>query len=122
MDKRELYYISNLKKVLSTYCDDDEYGINEEKDCAICLIHNGAQWEVYDKERNTKNNRAVFGNVIEACIEMIHRMFYGNNADLYVCRFFDTLSYTCRVRPRTRIKNNNLHGCTKRINNISNAL
>lgn len=78
-ETKELFCLNVLNELLKNNFSINEYSLNGPKECAVCLERKGDLWEVYEKERNSYNDKVVFGNVVEACIEMIERMFLSKS-------------------------------------------
>lgn len=78
-ESKELMCINALELLLKAHFSEDEYCLNGPKESAICLEKNNSNWIVYDKERNSRNNEVSFSNVVEACLEMIERMFLSKS-------------------------------------------
>lgn len=76
---KELLCIDVLNSLLQDNFDADEYSLDGPKESAVCLEHMGTRWLVYDKEKNSHNDEKVFSNVVEACLEIIERMFLSKS-------------------------------------------
>lgn len=90
MERREQICIDELKKILECY-DDDEYSLNGKKDSAVCLEHNGNYWMVYESERNSNRRLKEYNNIVEACLDMIKRMSYGDDILIMTNKFLDAI-------------------------------
>ncbi len=80
MDKyAEQACIKAAQEIFSKNYNPDEYSLNGASESAICLEKNNENWEVYEFERNSKDNKAIYSNIVEALLNMIDRLA-GENA------------------------------------------
>lgn len=89
-ETKEMFCLSALENLLKGYFNESEYCLNGEKESAVCLERKDSFWEVFEKEKNSFNDKCVFGNVVEACLNIIDRMFLSQ-ADEAKSRFLDTI-------------------------------
>lgn len=78
-ESKELICINILNSLLKENFTADEYSLDGPKESAVCLEKANLSWRVYDKEKNSRNDERIFSNVVEACLEMIERLFLSRS-------------------------------------------
>ena len=92
MDKnKEAICLKALDDLLNANIDDACYCLNGSKESAVCLELTQNGWEVYDKERNAKDDNMLFTNIVEACLEMIQRLFRKTEVEFYKNVFLNAI-------------------------------
>lgn len=87
-ENKENVCLKALEDMLKQSFDKDEYSLGDVKESAVCLVKNGKSWEVFEKEKNSRNDLASYNNIVEACIEMIRRM-YLSRSEKYIEEFLE---------------------------------
>ena len=78
-ESKEIVCLSVLDALLKENFSEDEYSINGSKECAVCIEKQNYAWNVFESERNSRNDEVQFSNVVEACLDVIERMFLSKS-------------------------------------------
>lgn len=78
-ESKEMICLNVLETLLQRHFNKDEYCLNGAKESAICIMKNGKKWDVFEKEKNSFNDRISYSNIVEASIEMLKRMFLSES-------------------------------------------
>lgn len=78
-EQKELKCIDALNNLFAGRYGKDEYSTNGPKDSAVCIEKIDSKWAVYEKEKSSKNDYHDYDNVVEACLDMIARMAFGDD-------------------------------------------
>lgn len=89
-ESKEMLCINVLDLLLRESFCIDEYSLNGPKESAVCLERKNLGWCVYDKEKNSLNDEKDFSNVVEACLEIIERMFLSKSNEIK-SKFLDAI-------------------------------
>lgn len=80
-ENKELVCLSALESLLQENFDNDEYCLNGVAESAVCIVKNGKNWDVFEKEKNSLNDFSTYTNIMEACIDMLKRMFVTDSSE-----------------------------------------
>lgn len=78
-ESKEMICLKVLDELLQENFEKDEYCLDGVKESAVCMVRNNKNWDVFEKERNSKNDLSTYSNIVEACIEMLKRMFISQS-------------------------------------------
>lgn len=89
-ESKEMVCLKALEELLQKHFDKEEYSLNGSKESAVCMSRNGKKWDIYEKEKNSFNDLVTYNTVIEACMDMIKRMFLSQSeCDMAMEQFLD---------------------------------
>ena len=92
MDRaKEKICLNALDNLLDAHIDNACYSLHGPKESAVCLEATKNGWEVYEKERNAKDDAIWFDNLVEACLEIIERLFRKTEVILYKNIFLNSI-------------------------------
>ena len=83
--------ISALYEICANNFSKDEYSLNGPKESAVCLEKVSAGWNVYEKEKNSRNDTFLFDNVVEACLDFLRRLSSISEYKQLKETFFDAI-------------------------------
>ena len=88
---KEKICLDALSAILDVHVDNACYSLHGPKESAVCLEATKNGWEVYDKERNARDDCKLYDNIVEACLEMISRLFKQTEVQSYKNHFLNSI-------------------------------
>lgn len=89
--EKENIYLTVLNNVLSAHFDPGTFSIYGPSDSSACMQKENGKWHVYGFERGHKFSECEYGNIVEACNELIRRVAIRYNPDKYIDLFLSSL-------------------------------
>ena len=73
-EKNEKLCMEKLQQLLESEFDQLTFCLNGPKESAVCLEKKADRYVVFENERNNRSNEAEYDNLMDAAMDLIHRL------------------------------------------------
>jgi len=80
-----------LDGICKSFFEQDEYSLRGPKESAVCMEKTANGWNVYESEKNSRNDFFLFDNVIEAGLDLLKRLCNNSDYTTLKNQFFDAI-------------------------------
>ena len=83
--------IRALQDICSKHFREDEYSLDGPKESAVCLEKVSNEWNVYEKEKTSRNDSYLYDNIVEACLDLLRRLCLASEYKSLKDTFFESI-------------------------------